>query len=167
MDRLKSILCGLVCLLFLTQHAAAEDNPPWYQQLDSLYFQTSLYTTHFDPKPEHNNNQDLLNLEFRFDNQVLLGGAWFRTSFGQPSWYWYGGYRWFVPQTEQHVYFSLSAGLLHGYDGEYADRIDFNSSGIAPAALPALGFEYAGVNTQIILFGTAGLMLSLGYEFEM
>ena len=43
------------------------------------YVQTSVYTKHFRPKSEHNNNQELIGLERHTENSYLMGGATFYT----------------------------------------------------------------------------------------
>ena len=65
---------------------AADDGDFWY-------LQTSVYTRHFNPDPEHNNHQDLLGLEYNRADGVLAGGATFRNSFSQRSNYAYLGKR--------------------------------------------------------------------------
>lgn len=138
---------------------------PW--RTDRFYLQTSVYTLHYNPTPEHVNQQNLLNLEWRF-NSFAAGGQWlaglalFANSFGQSSQYLYGG--WLVrPFDElQPLYFKITAGALHGYKGEYQNKIPFNSSGVAPAILPSVGYCYKRVCSELVLFGNSGLMVTLG-----
>lgn len=129
------------------------------------YFQTSVATTHFDPKPYHNNEQGLLNLELRGDTGLIAGGAYFRNSFDQPSQFLYVGKLYHVPRTRETVYAKVAAGLLHGYKDEYKDQIPFNKYGVAPAIVPALGFQARTVGGEVVVFGTAGVMLTFGFKF--
>lgn len=152
---------------------------------DRLLLQTSVWTKHYSPEPDHNNNQDLINLEWqapesvRFDWQQdgaavqrmpwlgdvnwVLGGAHFRNSFSQRSTYLYGGARYdFYASGNTRMYAKVTAGLLHGYRGEYRDKIPFNRFGVAPAILPAVGLEYRRLNVEMIPFGTAGVMFNVG-----
>jgi hypothetical protein len=146
--------------------AAAWSAPePW--RSDRFYVQTSLATVHFSPNPDHVNQQDLLNVDYRFDShwgggQWLAGAAIFKNSFGQPSQYVYGG--WLVRPFEsaQPLYFKITAGLLHGYKAPYDNKIPFNDSGVAPAILPSAGYCYNRFCSELVLFGTAGAMLTLG-----
>ncbi len=146
--------------------AAAWSAPePW--RSDRFYVQTSLATVHFSPDPDHVNQQDLLNVDYRFDShwgggQWLAGAAIFKNSFGQPSQYVYGG--WLVRPFEsaQPLYFKITAGLLHGYKAPYDNKIPFNDSGVAPAILPSVGYCYNRFCSEFVLFGTAGAMLTLG-----
>lgn len=153
---------------------------------DRLLLQTSVWTRHYSPEPDHTNRQDLINLEWqapadwRFDWQHdgtavqrmpwladvrwVAGAASFRNSFAQRSAYVYGGARYDFYATERtRVYGKVSAGLLHGYRGEHRDKIPFNRYGTAPAILPAIGIEHRRVNLEMIPFGTAGVMLNVGF----
>jgi hypothetical protein len=138
---------------------AAEAGSPDY------YFQTSLMTTHFDPKPEHNNHQGLLNVERRGGTGLVLGAAYFENSFYQPSEYVYIGKLYTIPYTRETVYAKLTGGLLHGYRGEYQDQIPFNKYGVAPAIVPSLGFQVNGVGGELVVFGMAGAMVTFGFSF--
>lgn len=53
-------ICYLLILAY-TSSALAQDGT---QQKDDgfWYVQTSVYTRHFSPDPEHNNNQDLIGI---------------------------------------------------------------------------------------------------------
>lgn len=138
---------------------------PW--RTDRFYLQTSVATVHFHPDPDHVNKQNLVNVEWRFDEfwgggQWLAGAAIFKNSFGQPSQYVYGGWlaRPFVDA--QPLYFKITAGALHGYKEPYQDKIPFNSSGVAPAILPSMGYCYRRFCSELVIFGTAGAMLTAG-----
>ena len=103
--------------------------------------QTSVYTKHFDPEPDHVNDQNLIGVEALFQNQWLAGLAVFDNSFGQPSQFLYMGRSWQLFGSDYwHV--KLMGGLLHGYKEPYEDKIPLNGLGVAPAIVPALGFRY-------------------------
>jgi len=127
-------------------------------------FQTSLYTKHWDPDPEHVNNSKLLNIEFETSTRWIYGFAWFDNSFGQPSQYLYAGYKWPLFKKDW-FYFSLSGGLLHGYKEPYEEKIPMNQLGIAPAIVPAFGFKYKRVFSQIQILGTAAVTVTAGFNF--
>jgi phosphoribosylformylglycinamidine (FGAM) synthase-like enzyme len=132
----------------------------------SWYAQTSVYTTHFSSDPDHNNHQNLINVERHTPGRWLAGGAFFNNSFGQPSVYGYLGRRWNFPMSEeQSFHFKLTGGLLYGYKEPYKDKIPLNGLGIAPAILPAIGYRYRRFGTEIIIFGDAGAMLTAGFHF--
>jgi hypothetical protein len=157
---MKRVCAGLLALIACLAHA--EQDTRWL-------FQTSLYTTHFSPKPHHNNHQALLGLEYYPEEdterlrQTLYGGATFRNSFGQRSVFIYTGWRFDHPRWP--VYGKVAAGLLHGYRGEHRDNIPFNNLGIAPAILPAAGIQVGQYSSEIVLFGLAGLMVNVGFSF--
>ncbi|AFJ03581.1 hypothetical protein Q7C_2456 [Methylophaga frappieri] len=150
---------------------------------DRLLAQTSVWTAHYDPESDHNNHQRLINLEYYFapqtrpyqidfgdwrdDLQWLAGAATFRNSFDQQSQYVYGGSRYDLPVSQfSNVYIKVTAGLLHGYRGEYQDKVPFNSLGIAPVILPAVGWQYRRANVELVPFGTAGMTMNVGWIFD-
>lgn len=154
------IVTGLALACLATGAAAREPGESRY-----YYFQTSVATTHFDPKPYHNNNTALINLERRSGTGLIMGGAYFQNSFDQPSQFVYVGKLYYLPRTRETVYAKVAGGLLHGYKGEYQDQIPFNKYGVAPAILPALGFQTRTLGGEIVVFGTAGAMVTLGFKF--
>ncbi|GHC15196.1 hypothetical protein [Aidingimonas halophila] len=136
-------------------------------EVDHWLFQTSLYTKHFDSDPEHTESQNLISAEARNPDEWLAGAAWFKNSFDQPSWYFYGGRRFSLwePSDSVEVHAKLTAGLLRGYDGDKKDKIPFNDLGVAPAVLPSIGARLGPVETDLLLFGNAGLMVTAGLRF--
>lgn len=135
--------------------------------LDHVLVQTSLYTRHFSPDPEHTNQQNLLGLELHTPSRWLAGAAWFQNSFDQSSVYLYAGHElplW-EPAPGVMLRAKLTGGLLHGYRGEYRDKIPFNRYKIAPALLPSIGVRWHRFESDVIVFGTAGAMLTAGLRF--
>jgi hypothetical protein len=132
---------------------------------DRWYFQTSLYTKHFSVNPLHDNSQRLLNLEYWRSDNYLAGLALFDNSFGQRSQYAYVGKVWRPFDLSPKIYLKLTGGLLHGYKDEFKDKIPFNRGGIAPALVPSIGYTWGRLNSELVLFGTAGLMINLGLFF--
>jgi hypothetical protein len=138
---------------------------PW--RTDRFYLQTSAATWHFNSDDEHDNSQALVNAEWRLDKnwlkgQVLLGAASFDNSYGQATWYAYGGLLWRPVDTVQPLYLKLTAGVIHGYRGEYQDKIPMNNSGYAPGIIPSVGYCYNRFCTELVVFGGAGMMLTVG-----
>jgi len=156
----SKIVAGLALACLATGAAAMEQDESRY-----YYFQTSVATTHFDPKPYHNNNTALINLERRSGTGLIVGGAYFQNSFDQPSQFVYVGKLYHLPRTRETVYAKVAGGLIHGYKGEYQDQIPFNKYGVAPAILPALGFQTRTLGGEGVVFGTAGAMVTLGFKF--
>jgi hypothetical protein len=88
----------LVLTAFFAGPVLAEKNPgsQWLGKLKSLnaeetYVYTSLYTTHYDPEPDHVNDQNMLGFENGLGGVRLWGLAIFDNSFGQESQYLYLG----------------------------------------------------------------------------
>jgi hypothetical protein len=129
------------------------------------FLQSTIKTWHFHPKPDHDNHQHLLNLEVIDPSDWLAGAAYFDNSFDQATRYFYVGKRWWTDIHGVPTYFKLTGGLLHGYKGEYRDEIPFNTTGTAPVVIPAFGIRYERFGSEVILFGTAGAMVTVGYEF--
>jgi hypothetical protein len=160
--------------------AATSDRTKGFWSDGELLLKTSLYTRHYSDDPRHNNHQRMINLEWIADDDYgpawtdrafahsprtrwLVGAAAFRNSFGQQSTMLYGGFRRELTSLGQgSTYVKLTGGLLHGYRGEFRDKIPFNQLGIAPAVLPAIGIDYRRVNLELIPFGKAGLMINIG-----
>ena len=129
------------------------------------FFQTSLATRHFHPDERHDNTQRLLNLEYWRGDSYLYGLALFDNSFGQRSIYGYIGKTWRPFDSSPNTYVKLTGGFLRGYSGEFRDKIPFNHSGIAPAILPSIGYSFGRFSTELVLFGTAGVMWTIGAFF--
>lgn len=143
------------------------DNSSWSN--GTLRFRTSVYTMHFSHNPKHNNHQKLINLEYIRKDQWLIGAAYFRNSFDQPSEFLYAGrdFTLWQPNPDWRLRGTLQFGILHGYKGEYKHKVPFNSSGYAPAIVPLLGIEYKNIFLETTLFGTAGLMATVGFTYHL
>lgn len=158
-------------------NSTSEKDEPFRFQLH-----TSVFTTHFNPKPEHNNTQNLVGLEWYGDSfdpnyferykeymgkaRPLAGASWFLNSFDQKSIYLYGGVRQdLVRYNEVQTYAKITAGVIHGYRGEFRDKIPFNQFGIAPAIIPMVGASYGWAVAEVTFFGFSGVMLTLGASF--
>ncbi|WP_459743843.1 sn-glycerol-3-phosphate transporter [Pseudomonas sp. 3A(2025)] len=126
--------------------------------------QTSVYTRHFSPSPEHDNRQNLIGLERNEASGLVYGGATFRNSFAQRSVYGYVGKR-FNNSRYPAVYLKVTGGLLHGYRGEYRDKIPLNRYGVAPVIIPGVGVTLGPVVAEAVLLGTSATMLNAGFRF--
>jgi hypothetical protein len=125
--------------------------------------QTSVYTRHFSPSAEHNNHQDLLGLERNEASGLVYGAATFRNSFAQRSVYGYMGKR--FDSGRYPVYLKVTGGLLHGYRGEYRDKIPLNRYGVAPVIIPGIGAHLGPVTAEAVLLGASAMMLNIGFRF--
>lgn len=161
--RIVAILLSAL-LLASTGAMAQKQDKPIRMELDHVLVQTSLYTRHYSPDPEHNNHQNLISIELHNPQRWLAGAGWFKNSYDQPTWYWYAGreFPFWQPNEKTLVRGKLTGGLLRGYKDEYRDKIPFNHSGIAPAILPSIGVQWGRMESDLILFGSAGLMVTGG-----
>jgi hypothetical protein len=145
---------------------SAWDAPePW--RTDRFYVQTSVATVHFSPDEDHVNNTKLIYGEWRLnerwlEGQVLVGASFFDNSFGQASQFVFGGLLWRPIEKAQEFYIKVAAGIIHGYSGEFQNKIPMNSSGFAPGIVPAVGYCYNRFCGEMILFGTAGMLWTVG-----
>jgi hypothetical protein len=133
---------------------------PW--RTDRFYLETSVYTHHWHYDPAHVDHQDLILGEWNVTEHWLVGASYFKNSFGQPTEYVYGGYRFRPIETVQPFYIKVSAGLVHGYKEPYQNKIPFNGSGIAPVIIPSLGYCINRFCGEAVIVGGAGLILTLG-----
>ncbi|MCU1749735.1 sn-glycerol-3-phosphate transporter [Pseudomonas sp. 6D_7.1_Bac1] len=159
---MKNLRMYGLLLLALATPVLAVDNSTQKDQ-GSWYLQTSLYTKHYSPDPDHNNNQDLIGLERDEASGWLFGAATFRNSFSQRSYYAYAGKRY--ESANYPVYIKLTGGLLQGYSGEYKDKIPLNHFGVAPVIIPSLGAHYGPVAAELVLLGFNAAMITTGVRF--
>ena len=137
---------------------------PW--RTDRYYFQFAYYTIHFHYDDNHQQSY-LFDAEYHF-KETWLGGQWiagmalFQNSFGQFSQYLFGGLLWRPIQEHQPFYVKLSAGPLHGYSGQYQDKVPANSSGVAPAIIPSMGYCVKRYCAEFVLLGTNAALLTIG-----
>ncbi len=137
---------------------------PW--RTDRMYFQFAYYTWHFHYDPDHQQSY-LADFEYRFD-RTWLGGQWiggfslFQNSFGQFSQYVYGALQWRPWEEHPQAYVKVSAGLLHGYSGEYKHKIPFNDLGTAPAIIPSVGYCWNRYCGEFVLLGFNAALFTIG-----
>ena len=122
---------------------SAWDAPePW--RTDRFYLQTSVATVHFKSDPKHDDTQKLIYGEWRLPyywlgGQWLAGASFFDNSFGQPSQFVFAGLLWRPVETAPEFYIKVAAGVIHGYTGEFQNKIPYNGSGHAPGLVPGIG----------------------------
>jgi hypothetical protein len=133
---------------------------PW--RTDRIYLQTSIVNVHFNYDPAHVKYPKLVYGEYHLSDQWLVGAAAFDNSFGQASQAIFGGWRYRPFPELQPLYLKVLGGVVHGYHGQYRDKIPFNHSGVAPAIIPSVGYCVSRVCSELVIVGGAGLMLTLG-----
>jgi hypothetical protein len=154
---------GLYAMLLLIQAGSALAADDSQQDKGFWYVQTSVYTKHYSPDPEHNNHQDLIGIERNEASGWVFGGATFRNSFSQRSNYAYAGKR--FDSAEYPVYLKLTGGLLEGYSGKYQDKIPLNHFGVAPVIIPSIGTHYGPLAAELVLLGANAAMVTTGIRF--
>lgn len=131
---------------------------------EETFLYTSLYTRHYDPDPDHVNDQNMLGFENETGINRLWGLAIFDNSFGQESQYLYLGQRWRAFKSDQW-YYKLTGGLLHGYKEPYDDKIPFNDLGVAPAIIPSLGYRHKSFFAEFSQLGLSAGIITAGFVF--
>lgn len=130
----------------------------------NYYLQAGTYT-HYSSSDEHQGPNILVSLEAAKSNNCLYGLALFDNSFGQFSQYLYAGKKWQLHGPFEHFHTKLTAGLIHGYRGEYQDKIPLNDLGVAPVLIPSIGYDYGQYGADIIMLGNSGLLFTVGKHF--
>lgn len=128
------------------------------------FLYTSLYTKHYDPDPDHVNDQNVLGFESETGRNRVWGLAIFDNSFGQESQYLYLGQKWRAFESDRW-YYKVTGGLLHGYEEPYEDKIPFNDLGVAPAIIPGLGYRHKSFFAEFSQLGLAAGMVTAGFVF--
>ncbi len=160
------VMMALLAAFFLSPANASEPSL-WLlkgSEIEKRYLFTSLYTRHYDPEPDHNNNQNMLGYESEFEHARLWGVAMFDNSFGQESQYLYLGQKWRALQSDRW-YYKLTGGLLHGYEDPYEDKIPLNDLGVAPAVIPSIGYRNKAFFAEFVQLGLSAGMITVGISF--
>ncbi|MBZ9539408.1 hypothetical protein KGQ90_10735 [Modicisalibacter tunisiensis] len=160
-------LLGVVFLGGLTAGFGPPSRASGLLTYDHGLIQTSLWTHHYSSDTTYNDRQNLIGIELHNPDRWLAGAAWLKNSFDQPTWYFYAGREFplWRPRADLEVRAKLTAGGIRGYDGDKRNKIAYNHYGIAPAILPTVGVRWGRVESDAILFGTAGLMVTAGVRF--
>lgn len=60
----------------------------------------------------------------------------------------------------------LTAGIIYGYKGEYADKVPLNHNGYSPGLIPTLGYQMTARDSlQFMVLGNAGCTLGYSRSF--
>jgi hypothetical protein len=164
---IRCLRAGLLALGVSTGASAQEAAAPHWE------LAIAPFALHWSYNSEHRNVY-LLGLDrvspgapsWSGADATFWGFAAFTNSFGQPSAYAYGGYRWDGLFGLPALYLKVTGGILYGYKGEYKDKVPLNHNGFSPAIIPAIGYRLTPNDSlQVGMLGTAGLIFSYGRRF--
>jgi hypothetical protein len=157
---LRTLACvALAALCTWTAHADV------FADGDHVMLQAGPYVYHRKYDPAHNDMPMLIGVEWESASRWELGASYFKNSFYQPCMYIYAGRRWFLRSGNEGFYAKVTGGLVYGYKDPYEHKIPFNDNGLGLALIPGFGYQYQRANAQLAILGTAGLMLTFGYDF--
>jgi hypothetical protein len=163
--RLVYLMCCLTCLVAATPCSAADTEKTGFLGSGNvLMIQGAPGVVHFNSDPAHAKYSWLVGAELQTPSRWLAGYSYFNNSFDQKSHYIYGGYTWNISDRAPNWYAKLTGGVILGYKEPYEDKIPFNHNGVAPGVVPALGYKFDRYNVQLNLLGTAGFMITAGYD---
>lgn len=132
---------------------------------DRIMLHAGPYVYHRDRGSDHNDLPLLVGVEWESASRLELGISYFENSFYQPCVYAYVGKRWFLRPESEGFYLKLTGGPLYGYKGEYENKVPLNHNGLGLGIIPGIGYQHERAHAQLVVLGTAGLMLTFGYDF--
>jgi hypothetical protein len=175
---ITTVLISIVCVSVFAQTAPATQTAAaneirnaetWLRDGDRIFVQYGVFNTHFKKNPEHENENNKVTIQIysNYDrvwgaDKTIFGISLLKNSFGQPTQYLYWGQKW---DFGDYFYAKITAGLIHGYKGQYRDKIPFNKAGVAPAIIPTFGVQYKDVSVEGMLLGASAFMVGVGYTF--
>jgi hypothetical protein len=132
---------------------------------DTWRLMMSPLTVHFSYDPNHRYVY-MLGLERERADGLVMGAAYFRNSFGQPSGYVYAGHRFSRVAGYDPFFVEVNAGLLYGYVAPFNHKVPFDSNGFSPGALVSAGWKFTPTLAgQVNLLGLAAVMFQLSADF--
>jgi len=121
-------------------------------------------TYHYHYSPEHRHVY-MLGLERQYPGGLVMGGTWFRNSFGQPSAYVYAGRRFIDPDYPKY-FVQVTGGVLYGYKPPYQNKVPLNHDGFSPGAVLSTGWQITPRwSTQLDFLGNSAVMLQFSADF--
>lgn len=149
-------------LALLPAPVTAEEDARWF---DTLAVNAGM-GIHWSSSEDHAGTPALAGLEARREERHSLGVMLFNNSFGQFSQYYFYGRRWQLPGAGEAFHVKLTGGIIHGYVGEFKNKVPVNFGGWAPAIIPAVGWRRDRWGFDAAVLGGAGMMLMLSYEVD-
>lgn len=149
-----------------TTAATATATPEAVPAGDIWRVMVSPYTWHYHYSADHRSVY-MLGLEKQRADGLVVGGSWFRNSFGQPSAYVYAGHRFrnFTPY--EPLFAQLTAGVLYGYKPPFENKVPLNHNGFSPGAVLSVGWQFTPmISTQVNFLGNSALMFQVAADFR-
>ena len=132
---------------------------------DVIMVQAAPAAIHFHDSDNHAKYSWLIGAEWEGKSRWIAGLSYFNNSFDQKCEYIYAGRVWTLGEDGSNWYVKMTGGLLLGYKEPYQNKIPVNSNnGVGLGVVPALGYKMDRFNVQVNLLGTAGLMITVGYD---
>ena len=126
----------------------------------------SPYTYHYSRDPDHARVY-MAGLERQRADGLVLGGSFFRNSFGQPSAYLYAGQRFDRLLGSDPLFAQVTGGLLYGYKEPYQNKVPLNYKGFSPGFVPSVGWQFTPVvSAQLNFLGNSALMIQFSADFR-
>jgi hypothetical protein len=158
-------LFGLMALAAAMPSLADDTAAPASDRSDSIFMlQVAPGVLHYRADSEHAKHSWLVGAEWQHSSRWLAGYSYFNNSFDQKCHYLYTGRSWQIGENDKGWYAKLTGGVLVGYREPYADKIPFNHDGIALGIVAGLGYRLDRFSIQVNVLGTAGLMVTVGYD---
>ena len=131
--------------------------------IDSVYVHAGTYA-HFTNSEDYDGTPWFGGVELTSRGRHLFGISVFNNSFDQFSQYFYYGYKWNLPSISRSMHVKLTGGIIHGYRGEFEDKVPINNNGWSPAIIPSIGWKQGRIGFDFSLLGTAGVLFTAGYD---
>ena len=152
-----------VCLAALYPFATQAEEEHWYNY-DHLNLPAGTYI-HYDPDDDHEGNRIFTSLEaVKSNDWSMVWPCSIIPSTSSPSIYTAARTGIFMARLDG-FHAKITAGLIHGYKGEFKDKIPNNGEGIAPAIIPGIGYKKGRFGADIYVLGISGLLFTVGIDF--
>lgn len=132
---MKKILILSILLIMGTLSFGEERKENSYE--DRFRIMTSVWTRHPNDNDVYNNKNNLLGVEYFFNEKTSINFAYFENSFYNDS-YLLGVTRYMRPFSHESLFFTVTAGVIKGYEkhnviidkhtGEEVKKSKFNSN---------------------------------------
>ena len=166
MNRYASFLGIVIACASAGAHSQAAAPPPEAPSGDIWRLIASPATLHYHYNEDHRHVY-MLGVERQWAGGFVLGGTWFRNSFGQPSAYAYAGRRFNNLTPYEPLFAQLTAGVLYGYKAPFENKVPLNHNGWSPGAVASVGWQFTPMaSAQLNFLGNAALMLQFSLDFR-